>query len=340
MKVEFLHTRLSLRSRFVIAFFFYTLVALLQILFLRGQNIPLNVFRFAALGLLVIPLWFLKARNFSNKPAVKDQAVEGRTGKGRAGGRTRKGSPVSSSPGIWKTVSVTELDRLRDRIESIRKAKIPGFYTQAAAVVITFISVFLLIFTGVFSGTAGVFVILDLYLIFFPFLWFARVEKWYPAVRGKFDVFGPVLEADLSEKLRLSPMLFFDSDGGEQAPGELVPTDIRLMLAPGTSTPQEVRDELLGAQFQVTYNTGPNGAVPYMYAVFITKGKRKIWESLKNVKAQGFVTEPGSSTEGDTVYGTVVLRLNTKSRSDAYYTRESDIRELLALVVRALESVL
>ena len=328
MNVEFIHTRLSLRSRTIVALFFYALAALLQLLLVRGGNLPLGIFRFAGLGLLLIPLWFLKIRSFSNKPVLS--------------GRAAKGNAASSSPGIWKTVTMTELDRLRDRIESTRKAKVSGIYGRPFGIALTFLFFFLLFPAGVVAGAAGVFVLLDLYLIFFPFLWFAGIEKWYPAISGKIVVFEPVLEAKLPGKLRISPMLFFDGGGGipgEPVPAESPPTDMRLMLAPGADAPQEVRDELLGAQFQLSYNNGPNGAVPYMYAVFITRGKGRIWQSLKNVRAACYVTETGSSAEGSTVYGTVVVRLDTKSRPDGYYTNESDVRELLDLVVSALEKL-
>ena len=231
---------------------------------------------------------------------------------------------------------MTDLDRIRDRIASIQKVKIPAIYNRAAGIVATFFSVFLFVFAGVFTGAAGIFVIADLYLIFFPFLWFAQIEKWYPAIRNKIAVFDPLLEAELPEEVRLEPTLFFAGSG------EQVPSDMRLMLAPVS---QKVRDELLGAQFQVTYNNGPNGAVPYMYVVFITRGLGKIWQSLKNTSAPRYVTESGSSPEGDTAegatsYGTVVLRLDTKSRADGYHTRESDVKELLHLAVQTLRKFL
>jgi len=319
MNAEFLHTSLSLRFRFVIALFIYALAALLQVLLVRGVTIPLIVFRFAALALLFIPVWFLKARSFSSKPAIK------------------RGSKSLPPEGIWRTVTVTELDRLRDQIKTIRKAKIPAMYNRTFGRALTFLSVVLLISAAVNAGATGVFVVLDLYLIFFPFLWFARVEKWYPAIGGKIKVFSPILEAELPGKFQLSPMLFFD--GGEKAGGEQIPTDIRLMLAPGAGAPREIRDEFIGVQFQVTYNNGPNGKVPYMYAVFITRGTGGLWQLLKKVSASGFVTENDSSSEGDTVYGTVVLRLDTKSRSDGYCTYESDVEKLLHIVASELGKI-
>ena len=334
MKVEFLHTRFPLVVRFIIAFFFYTLVALLHILMVRGGSLPLFVLRFAGIGLLLIPLWFLKTRNFSNKPMVdKPKAGKVKASKRKAPvGNNDHGQKQKET---WKFVSMTEIDRLRDWIGTLRKVKIPFFYSMVFGALATFIISILIIFSviiAVFTGSVGFFIVLDIFLIFFPLLYFARIEKWVPAISGKLDAFAPVLDAKLPDSLRLDITIFPDGDKGDK-----IPSDLRLMLAPAMSAPQEVRDELLGAQFQVTFNRGPNGEVPYLYAVFITKGKEKIWQTLKDIRAPGYVTEAGSSTEEDVVYGTVVLRLDTKSRSDGYHTHESDVREILHLVIQALE---
>jgi hypothetical protein len=110
------------------------------------------------------------------------------------------------------------------------------------------------------------------------------------------------------------------------------------MLSPGSkASPKELRDQLLGVQFQITYNKGESGKVPYVYAVFITKGKGIIWETLKDIRYARWVTEPGSSKDGDQVYGTVVLRLNTNIRSDGYHTKENDVLELFDNVAKALD---
>jgi len=275
MKVEFLHTRLSMKARFIIAFLFYTLVALLQVLVVRGENLPVNALRFAGMGLLVIPLWFLKIRNFSNDP-LKKKAPQNKA----PGGRIPQGSDPGQA-GTWMPVTMTEVDRLQDRFRALRKVKILFVHRFGFGLSISFLFFFFFLFwAAFFAGIVGFFVAIDLYLIFFPILWYARLKKLVPAIADKIDAFGPVLKAELPEKLRLSPMLFFDEN-------TQVPSDIRFMLAPALGVSQDVRDELLGAQLQVTYNKGPNGNVPYMYAVFITRGKEKIWQSLKNVNSRG-----------------------------------------------------
>ena len=329
MKAEFLHTRLPLAVRFVIAFVFYAIVALLQVLMVRGGGLPLFVLRFAGIALLIIPLWFLKTKNFSNRPKLDKAPVK----KAKAG----KSKSIKEEKGTWKAVSMTEIDRLRDWIGTVRKVKIPFFYSRAFGALATFITFFVIVFSVVltiFSGSVGFFIILDLYLIVFPFLYFARIEKWVPAISSRLDYFTPVLNAELPGSLRLSPSLLFDKNGGDN-----MPSDIRLMVAPGANTPQEIRNELLGAQFQLACNNGPNGEVPYIYAVFITKGMGAIWQVLKEIKSARYITEPGSSAEGDETYGTVVFRQDTKCRSDGYHTNESDVRELLGLVVKSLEAI-
>ena len=318
MKVEFLHTRLPLGARFVIAFFFYAFVALSQAWLVKGGSVPQTLIRFAGFGLFLIPLWFLKVRNFTNKPAAANVSK-------KAGAKTE---------GTWKPVAMTDLDRMRDRIAASKKAKIPAKYTLGIGGGLTFAAFFLLALCGIAEGAGGFFAILDLYLVFFPFLWFAQIEKWQPAISLNIDALSPVIDAKPPEKFRLSPMLLFSDEDKDQ-----VPSDIRLMLAPSPDAPQELRDELLGVQFQLTFNTGPNGSVPYAYAVFITKGQGKIWQALKVIRFPSWVTEAGSSTEGGTVYGTVVLRLDTKSRSDGYHTRADDVAGLYNMVVQALARI-
>ena len=316
MKVEFLHTRLSMKARFIIAFLFYFLVALLQVLIVRGENLPVTALRFAGFGLLAIPLWFLKTKNFSSKPAKKKALKK-----------------ADKESGKWLPVSLTEVDRLLDKTRSLGKVKIPFVFSPNFGRLFTFLFIFLFLLLAVIADNAvGLFILVDLYLIFFPVFFFARVEKKLPDIAGRINAFAPVLKTALPKKLKLSSLFFFEQNDD-------LPADIRLMLEPSSTVPQEVKMELLGAQLQLTFNNGPNGEVPYIYAVFITKGKGKIWQSFSNIKAPSYITEAGSSTEGDTVYGTVVLRLDTKSRSDGYHTRENDVKKLLGLVVQAMEKV-
>ena len=328
MKVEFLHTSLSLKARFVIALFFFAFVALLQGLPVISGSVSEAFIGLAGSGILFIPLWFLRARSFSNKPVPA---------------KASKKAGVKKE-GTWRPVTMTDLDRLRARIAATKKVNIPALYSGAPGALISFFYFILLIAGGAIFGAAGFFMLFDIYLIFFPYMWFAQISKWYPEIGSKIDILAPILDTKLPDNIRgkfqFSPMIYFvDSIGSTGEGGEQKPSDIRLMLAPVGSAPQELRDELLGVQFQITYNNGEHGRVPYVYAVFITKGQEKIWQSLKEIRYPRWITGPGSSTEGNVVYGTVVLRLDTACRSDGYHTRESDVRELIGNVVKALEKI-
>jgi hypothetical protein len=126
---------------------------------------------------------------------------------------------------------------------------------------------------------------------------------------------------------RVTPMLRFDED----KQGRSIPEDIQVMVEPRAS-PGAKPNNLVGVQFQMAINNGPNGEVPYVYAVFITRGRNKIWEALRNASFRNFVTESESKGE----YGSVVLRLDTESRSTGYRTDKKDIKQLIKNVVKAL----
>jgi hypothetical protein len=309
MKPEFSHTGLSAKSRFVLAFIFYAAVALLQILIVKGGSFPGGLLRFAGILLLIVPLWFLKAKKFSNKPA--DQGKE-----------------------EWKPVTMNEIDRLTDRIHSFKKARVPLIYGSVLAVISIGLSLFILFALGIDYGVNAAFIYIDLYLIFIPCIWFAQVKRWYPReLADKLDIFSPVINIKLPETLQLDPMIRFDED----KQGLPVPEDFKLMISP---KPGHGPADLLGSQFQLTYNDGPNGMVPYMYEVFINRGKGKTWGDLKKLNIRNHVIEGNSSKEGDEVYGSVVLRLNTDSRSDVYHTKREYVENLASNVVHALEGLL
>jgi len=186
------------------------------------------------------------------------------------------------------------------------------------------------IFTLLFKNIAEFFVVVGFYLVFFPLFWFARLDNWIPALSDKLDIFEPVLGEKLPNNVKLSFLLFFDGDSGKE---NSMPSDIRFMFEPGAGASENVRNELVGVQLQVTYNKGPHGKVPYMYAVFITKGKENLWKSLKALKISGYNTESGSSTENGMVYGTVVLR------GSGYHTNKSDVKRLVDNVVEVMQKL-
>ena len=311
MKAEFSLTRMSLRTRFIIAFMCYALSGLLMFLSIIYPQYKISFVVFLVYALLFVPIPFLKTVNFPGK----QKSVSGSKKK-------------DSKSGVWKPVTMTQMDRMVDSVNSLKKMKIPLLFKASFGVLSTIAFFVIFLFT---NGSITTMVVL-FYIILFPLLWFTRVKKTspYSSIVEKMKIFNPLLGATLPVHFRLEPMLFFK--GGE---GDEIPSDIRVMLAPGPDASQKIRDELLGVQFQLTYNSGPNGKVPYAYAVFITKGQGKLWETFKVFKFPGLITEPGSSKEGDTVYGTVVLRQDTKKRSDGYHTKPGDVKSLVSSVMSA-----
>jgi len=338
MKTEFLHTGLSQKSRFIISSVLYLLAALLQVYSARQESISILAFRFAGLLLLFVPLWFLKVRNFSNKPEVKKKDAAGANAKNAAKGAAKG---AGKKGGTWRPAELRELRRFNNRVRASQKIKVPRLYNQYLGCLVTlfgfpfflFISSFILaMLSSVFRISYepyAPFSILYLFLLFYPSLWFAKIEKWDPPVSSRFEALDPIINAGLPPRFQLDSMLLFDE-------WENIPSDVRLMIAPSSGAPEQLRNELVGAQFQVSINKGADGNVPYVYAVFITKGRGKIWDTLSKLNCNKYITEPGSSTEGKTVYGTVVVRLDTTSRSDGYHTKKGDVLRLFEIVVNAL----
>ncbi len=298
MKPVFSYTTLSWKSRFVLAAAVYAAVSLLQ--FFAADSAAVRWF---AAVILCIPLFFLSAKHFSSKPDD--------TGKEE-----------------WRPVTMKEMDRLTSRINKIRKAKLPFIYSRTAGIMTAFIAVLSAVF-NLFAGSAATaFIIIDIYLIFIPVLWFASIKKWYPAAMSrKIREFNIVLTRAYPQTVKLVPYLRFD----ENRNGEKIPEDFKI-----TIEPLKKPADFIGIQFQLTYNEGPNGQVPYMYAVCICKDCGESWEKLKKIRARDFLTETSSSTEDGVRYGIVVFRLDTECRSDGYRTRDADIERLVDIAVKAI----
>ncbi|MDR2048348.1 MAG: hypothetical protein LBP69_02735 [Treponema sp.] len=301
MNARFSFFGLGFSSRFAISAFFYTAAAALYFTVPAGYP-----FRFFVPVLCAVPLLFLKAKNFSNRPA--DLGKE-----------------------EWKPVTMKEIDRLADRVRRVKKTR-----TGSGAVILTALFLFALLFFGLLSGFSACFFLAGLYLIFVPWLWFARVESWYPKrLSAKLEIFLTVLNYPFGPAYRVIPMLRFDED----KQGRRIPEDIQVMVEPGegrTSPGAGTKPGgLVGVQFQLVFNNGPNGEVPYMYAVFITRGCNSLWKALVRKTFYGFVTEV--DTDSISEFGTVILRLDTESRSDGYKTDEEDVEQLIKNVIKALE---
>lgn len=249
-------------------------------------------------GALVValPLVLLSAKPWTNKPA--DLGEED-----------------------WQPAGNAELDRIADAFRSARKIKIPLWYRTGSGIPAT---VALLVAAVILSPALprAALVCFDAAILLIPALHFLRVRIWVPK---DFELVMGALQAarsvDLPADLVVTPYLRLDRD----ANGLRIPEDARLMVEP-----RRKRDDLVGVQIQAAINSGPNGKVPYLYAVVITRGKGPAWRIAAAVKKGGYEVEAGG--EGD--YGTVVIRQETGG--GGYCTTSDDCRYLMHVVFDVL----
>jgi hypothetical protein len=299
MKVRFSFFSLGFGARFAVSALCYAAAVALQII------LPARlVFRFLVLVLCALPLLFLTAKNFSNKPA--DLGKE-----------------------EWKPVTMKEIDRLANRM---RTAKLVKVGDRSKAIAITVFFIFAMFFFVMLFGFSVCFFSACLYLILVPWLWFAKVENWYPKrLSDKLEIFLTVLNCPFNSAYKVIPMLRFDED----KLGRKIPEDIKVMIKPRIPPKSQKKpNDFVGVQFQMAINNGPDGEVPYVYAVFITRGRGPFWEAFSRTRFLSWVTEAGSDGE----FGTVVLRLDTKSRGDGYHTKSRDVEELIGHVFKMLSA--
>jgi len=284
MHGEFRFLKLGLGSRLVLSGSLFAAGVALE-LALRGGILP---------GLaLVAAGWLpLMLRPATNKP--EDQGLE-----------------------EWRPVTMAEVDRLEDGIRQsvklrkrTRDLKTGLLVGLLSPIVLTALGVLAAIGRGDLSfviGNAAAFLV--------PALFFGRVRVFVPGdIQFKLLSFRAFLSEPLPAGISASPYLRFDKDPA----GRDIPEDLRLMLEP-----KRPPEDLVGVQVQAAINKGPNGKVPYLYAVLLTKGtKGPAYEAARRFKSRGFVVEGGS--DGD--YGTVVIRQSTSS--GGYHTTPDDCREL------------
>jgi hypothetical protein len=140
-----------------------------------------------------------------------------------------------------------------------------------------------------------------------PILSSGTVSVWIPTeLKQKMECFQPILSAAAQQGIVMTPYLRFDKD----KEGRDIPEDLRVMVEP-----RRKPNDFVGIQFQVTFNNGPNGKVPYMYAVCITRGGGPTFHRVSQLSAAGFVVEHKQPGE----YGSVVIRQETYA--DGYETK-------------------
>jgi hypothetical protein len=228
----------------------------------------------------------------------------------------------------WRPVPMAEVDKLDDALREAKKLRrrtrsAPA--VAALAIGLPCLAVYLAVSSATGRGDlwlAGA----DAAVFLAPALIFGRIRAYSPAEIGmKMPCFRALLSEPLPEGVAVAPYIRFDKDRS----GADVPEDLRIMF--------ELRRppaDLVGIQVQAAINKGPNGNVPYLYAVVLTKGlSGPSYALAKKIAAKGFEVEPG----GDGEYGTVVLRQETGGTG--YETTAEDCRKLGRLCVKALTLV-
>lgn len=266
-----------------------------------GVAVQVLVPGFFILGTAIIaaPLVLLAAKPWTNKP--DDQGEED-----------------------WQPAGVAELDRISDAFRSSAKIRIPFWYRPFSGLPLTIVLCVLTAFSAPIDGRLSLF-FLDALLLLWPTLHFLRIRIWIPRdLQMSMRCVLAALSADIPQGVVVTPYLRLDRD----ANGLRIPEDVRLMVEPRRSP-----EDLVGVQIQCTINSGPNGPVPYLYAVALTRGKGPSWRIAAALRPGGFEIEPGGEGE----YGTVVVRQSTSG--GGYHTDEMDCRRLMLVVVEFLRAV-
>ena len=295
MEKDFRFLPLGLPARFVVSGCLFALGAALELLF------PLTFVMGVAVSMLGwLPLMLVNA---TNKP--KDQGLE-----------------------EWRLVSMAEIDRLDDSLAQTRKLRrsvgSPGRAALAVLLVVLFVIVLV---SGLSAGRSDiVYVALNAVIFLVPALFFGKVKVHLPVdIALKMPCFRAVLSETPPAGVAVAPYIRFDKDDK----GLDVPEDLRLLFE--LKRPPE---DLVGVQVQAAINNGPNGPVPYLYAVVLTRGKDgPAHGAAARLKLKGYEVEAG----GDKEYGTVVIR--QKTSGGGYNTTPDDCTELASLCYRFLGSL-
>ncbi|HPX27744.1 MAG TPA: hypothetical protein PLG87_13135, partial [Treponemataceae bacterium] len=182
MITHYVNTKMIDKKRYGIAVVLYALTAV-GILLLQSFYAPVII----SLILLGYASYLLISSNFTNKP--KDIGRED-----------------------WQMVTMTEIARVQFQIKKMKNAPVPFAYTIGFAVSLTvfFITAAILSFF-LLKSTQLVVSIICLYVIFFPFLWSARVDRWYPsALAAKLAEFDQILQFPYPKTIKIVPYLRFD----------------------------------------------------------------------------------------------------------------------------------
>lgn len=221
----------------------------------------------------------------------------------------------------WRAVEESEVIKVLDNVNQSKqmKKKLEGGKGLKVLVFIGLLIGFIINFAG--DDHKAVF-FLDALLFFFPGLFFGHANIFIPLTfQLKMTGFLSLMNIKLPPNFRLTPYLRFDKDKDNLD----VPEDIRFMLEL-----KRKPEDLIGVQFQMAINNGAYGAVPYLYAVILTKGKGTTHKTLSQINMPGYHVEVG----GDKEYGTVVIRQLTKGTG--YHTKDEHCIKLFESIIENL----
>jgi len=217
----------------------------------------------------------------------------------------------------WRLVSMAEVDRLEDSLKearSMRRQMRSSLSSLIGFLAIGAISIALI--ASAASGRGDVAYLAGFGAVFLvPGLFFGRVSVFRPEeIARKESSFVAFLSERPPEGVAVAPYIRFDKD----SKGRDVPEDFRLLLEA-----KRPPADLVGIQVQCATNEGPNGEVPYLYAVVLTKGKSgPSYEAARRFRARGYEVEAG----GDEEYGSVVITQQTGN--GGYCTTPADCARL------------
>jgi hypothetical protein len=253
--------------------------------------------------LLMVPgIVFLWAKNFRNRP-------------------------MDIGKEDWQPSSVREFDRIKSNLQLTRTKTFSVIYRPGFGWFIAIVLFLVAVILGLSDLRLGALVFADALVFLFPFLFSGNVSLWTPQeLAFRMRVFDPILSSEQAEggDIVITPYLRLDKN----KEGQQIPEDIRLMVEP-----RRKPADFLGVQLQVAVNKGPNGSVPYMYSVFLCRGKGPTYQALSAARFSGYEREPG----GDKEYGYVVVR--QKTGGTGYHTTDEDVRRLYDMVKSTLLSM-
>lgn len=225
----------------------------------------------------------------------------------------------------WRPVPMEEVDRLVDGIREARRLRrkmmsLPSVLFLALGLPALAIAVIASAASGRLDFTL---VLADAAIFLLPAASFGRVKVFTPSeISMKLQCFCALFAESLPPEVAMAPYIRFDKDKS----GADVPEDLRVMYEL-----KRPPSDLVGVQVQAAINNGPNGSVPYMYAVVLTRGKAgPSYRLAQAFRAGGYEVEPG----GDEEYGSVVIRQETSG--GGYETKPADCVELLSLCLGLL----